>query len=74
MVDEVVEERRREVEGGDPLGLDQPESLGASHRGLRHEAPADEVHRHERMDAHGVVERHHAERSLAEAVPVLERL
>ncbi len=74
MVDEVVEERRREVERRDPLGLDQGQRLTRVPAGLRDEAAADEVHRDERVDPHRVVERHHPERAVAPGVAVLERL
>ena len=74
VVDEVVEERRGEVERRDPLALDEPERLASVPPRLRDEAPADEVHRDEGVDPHRVVERHHAERPVAEAVAVLERL
>ena len=74
VVDEVVEERRREVERRDALLGDQPERLAGVPARLRDEAAADEVHRDERMDAHRVVERHHAERPVAPRVTVLQRL
>ena len=74
VVDEIVEERRREVERGDPLLLDQRERLAGVPARLRHEAAADEMHREQGVDPHRVVERHHAERPVGPAVAVLERL
>ena len=57
-----------------PLLLDQRERLAGVPARLRDEAAADEVHREQRVDPHRVVERHHAERAIAPAVAVLERL
>ncbi len=74
MVHEIVEQRRREIERRDALFLDQAQRLARVPAGLRHEAPPDEVHRDERVDAHRVVERHHAERPVGPRVAVLERL
>ncbi len=74
MVDEVVEQRRREVERADPLLLDQAQGLSRVPARLRHKASSDEVHREKRVDPHRVVQRHHAERAVAPRVPVLERL
>ena len=74
VVDEVVEERRREVQGRDPLLGDEPERLARIPARLRDEAAPDEVHREQRVDPHRVVERHHAERPVAPGVAVLERL
>ncbi len=74
MVDEIVEERGCEVERADPLALDQVEGGACLPPGEGDVAAADEVHREERVHAHGVVERHHAERAVARGVPVLQRL
>ena len=71
MREQVVIERRRKIERGHALRLDQVE------RGARIEARlADEhsVHqrgRQQRAHAHGVVERHDAERDLARRIAVL---
>ena len=66
--DEVVKERRREVERGDALA---PRSAAAPRAcpppRLGHVAPAEEVHREQGVDPHRVVERHHAERPLDSA-------
>ncbi len=69
-----MEERRREVERGEALVLDQPQRLLGVPARLADEAAADERHRHERVEAHRVVERHDAESAIAEAKPVLEHL
>ena len=69
-----MEEGRRQVERADALLLDEAERLPGAPARLRHEAPADEVHRDERVDPHRVVERHHAEGAVGPAVAVLERL
>ncbi len=74
VTDEVVEQGRREVQRGDPLLLDQAQRLARVPAGLGHEAAADEVHGDQRVDPHRVVERHHAERAVAERVAVLQRL
>jgi hypothetical protein len=74
MRDEVMEERRRKVERGQALGLDQREgALGVPAR-LADEAAGDDRHREQRVHAHRVVERHDAERAVARAETVLERL
>ena len=54
--------------------LDQLERLVGIPARLRHVTAADEVHREQRVDAHRVVERHHAEGAVAVAVAVLQRL
>jgi hypothetical protein len=74
VVDEVVEERRRQVERGQPLLLDQRQRFAGVPARLRGEAAADAVHREERVNPHCVVERHHSERAITPAVAVLERL
>ena len=74
MRDEVVVERRREVERGDPLPLDQRRAPPRLPVRLADVAAADEVHRDQRVDAHRVVERHAAERAVAVAVALLDDL
>ncbi len=74
VVDEVVEERRREVERRDLLLLDQLQCPVRVPLGLRDEAAADERDRDQRMDAHRVVQRHHAEGALTESQAVLDEL
>ena len=74
MRDEVVVERRREIERGDPLALDQLERGAGVPVGLADVAAADQMHRDERVDAHRVVERHAAERPVAVAVALVDDL
>jgi hypothetical protein len=74
MVHEVEVERRREVERGDALLLDQSQRLLGIPASLRDEAAADQVHGQQRMDTHRVVERHRAERAVAGAVAMLDDL
>ncbi len=69
-----MEERRGEIEGGDALRLDQAQRRVGIPALLADVATADQAHREQRVVAHRVVERHHAERAVAEAIPVLERL
>ena len=74
MGDEVVVERGREIERGDPLALDQLERGAGVPVRLADVAAADQVHRDERVDAHRVVERHAAERPVAVAVALVDDL
>ena len=74
VVHEVVVERRSEVEGVDPLLLDQVERLAGAPRRLCDVAPTDQCSREQRVDAHRVVERHDTERPVGGAQPVLEHL
>ena len=68
---QVVIERRHQVEGGDPLGLDQAERASRLEARLADEGAAHRRHGEQGAHAHGVVERHDAERALAHAVAVL---
>ena len=72
--DEVVEERRGEVERRDPLPFDQGERGLGRPLGLGDVAAADQRHGDHRVVAHGVVEGHHAERAVAVAEPVVHDL
>ena len=74
VVDEIEVERRCEVEARDALALDQVEGGSGVPSRLADEAAADDVHGEQGVDAHRVVERHDPERSIAEAVAVLEHL
>ena len=74
MGDEVVEQRGGEVQGADPLLLDQAQCGSGIPAPLADEAAADERHRDHRVVAHRVVEGHHAERAVAEAIAVLHDL
>ena len=74
IVDEVVEERRGEVERRQPLRLDQLERRAGVPVRLADEAAADRVHGQQRVHAHRVVERHDPERAVAVAVAVLDDL
>ena len=69
-----MEQGRGEVERRDPLTLDQLERLLRIPPRLGDVTAADEVHREQGVDAHRVVERHHAEGAVAVAVAVLQRL
>jgi hypothetical protein len=72
--DQVVEERGREVERGDPFSLDQFERGPRVPIGLADVAAADQVHREQRVHAHRVVERHRAERPVAPAGALMDDL
>jgi hypothetical protein len=74
MRDEVVVERRRQVERRQPLVFDQRQRVLRVPARLADEAARDDRHREQRVHPHRVVERHHPERPVAEAEPVLERL
>ena len=65
---EVVVERRHQIKVADALGCYQRERTSGIE--LRHadEGAADQRHRQQRAHAHGVVERHDAERALAASV------
>ena len=71
VVDEVVIERRHQIEIGDLLGRDQLQRPGGVEARQADEGAADQRHRQQRAHAHGVIERHHAERAFAVAVEVL---
>ena len=73
-VHQVVEERRDEVKGGDLLGVDQRERQVRAPVRLADEAAVHRGHARERVDAHGVVERHDAERALAPSVAALDHV
>ena len=68
---QVVIERRHQVEGGDPLGLDQAERALRLEARLADEGAAHRRHGEQRAHTHGVIERHDAERALAGAIAVL---
>ena len=73
-MDQVVEQRRGQVQGSDPLGLDEVERRGGVPVGLADEAAAHDLRRQQRVDAHGVVQRHHPEGALAGPVALVQRL
>ena len=72
--EQVVIERRHQVEGGDPLGLDQAERALRLEARLADEGTAQRRHGEQRAHAHGVVERHDTQRALAHAVTVLRNV
>ena len=63
--DQIVEERRREVQRGQPLALDGVQRGARAELGLAAEHPAARARREQGAHAHGVVERHDAERAVA---------
>ncbi len=71
MLQQVVVERRHQVEVGDALALEKLERTGGVEARLAHEAAVDERHREQRAYAHGVIERHDPERALAVRVEIL---
>ena len=71
VMDEVVIERRHQIKIGDLFLLDQRQRLAAVIARQADERAADQRHRQQRADAHGVVERHDAERALPAAVEIL---
>ena len=72
--EQVVEQGGDEVERRDPLTLDQLERLLRIPPGLRDVTAAHEVHREQGVDAHRVVERHHAKGAVGVPVAVLQGL
>ena len=66
-----MEERRHEVQVGDPVALDEVQGTGRLEPRLADEPARDERHREQRAHSHGVVERHHPQGALAVAVAVL---
>ncbi len=68
---EVVIERRHQIEVGDALGGDQLEGARDFEPRQTDESAADERHGKERAHAHRVVERHDAERTLVRGVEIL---
>ena len=74
VVDEVVEERRGQVEGRDPLLSISARASPASQRACGTKQPPTRGIASSEWIAHRVVQRHHAERAVAPAVAVLERL
>ena len=71
MMNEVVIERRHQIEIGDALGGDQLERVGDVEAAQADESAADERHGKQRAHPHGVIERHDAERALAVGVEIL---
>ena len=67
-------ERRHQIEIGDPFGLDQRQSLVDVESAQADEGATDERHRNQGAHAHGVIERHDAERSLAVGVEILRHV
>ena len=68
---QVVIERRHQIEIGDLLGFDQLQRPHHIEARQADERAADQRHGEQRAHAHGVVERHDAERALAGAVEIL---
>ena len=68
---QIVIERRHEIEVRHPLARDEVERLAGIEAALAHEAAIDERHGEERAHAHRVIERHDAERALAPRVEIL---
>src|SRR3990167_3923322 len=73
-MDEVVVERGDEVERGEPLRLDERERPARAPVRLADEAAVHRGHARQRVDPHGVVERHDAERALAPLVAALDHV
>ena len=71
IVNEVVIERRHQIKVGDPLGRDEGERVPHLEARQADEGAADQRHGEERAHAHGVIERHDAERAFAVAVLIL---
>ena len=67
-------ERRHEIEIGDPLGRDQLERARDVEARQADEGAADQRHGEQRAHAHGVIERHGAERALALAIEILRHM
>ena len=74
MMHEIVVQRRHQIEIGDPLGGDQLQRARGIELRQADERAADQRHRQQRTNAHGVVERHDAERAFAAAVEVLRHM
>ena len=70
-MDELPEERRDQVERGEPLARDERQGLHGGERRLAHEAAVDGGHAGQRVDAHRVIERHDPERALLPRVAAL---
>ena len=73
-VDQVVEQRRRQVERPDPLRPDEFQGPGRVPVGLADVAAAHDLGRQQGVDAHGVVQRHHPEGALAGPVALVQGL
>ena len=73
-VSQLPEERRDQVERGEPLVGDQLERSRARPFGLADEAAVDHRHAGQRVNAHRVIERHDPERSLAPLVAALDHV
>ena len=75
MIDEIVVERRHQIEIADTLGA-QSGGARAADVEMRqaNERAADQRHREQRANAHGVIERHDAERALAVRVKILRHM
>ena len=71
MRQQVVIERRRQIERGHALRLDQVERRARIEARLADEDAVHQRGRQQRAHAHGVVERHDAERDLARRIAVL---
>ncbi len=71
VMNEIVIQRRYQIKIADPLGGDQLERRCDLEAAQADEGAADERHGEQRTDAHGVVERHDAERALAVPIKIL---
>ena len=71
---EIVIKRRHQIKIGDALGGDQRQRMRDVEPAQANESAADERHGEQRAHAHGVIERHDAERALAAGVEILRHM